>query len=60
MSNKEKPILKRKVGQFDLEGNFIRSFETVRECRKEFGNVSRVLSGKCAQCKGFTFKYLNN
>ena len=60
MSNKEKPILKKKVGQFDLQGNFIKSFETVRECRKEFGNVSRVLSGKCTQCKGFTFKYLDN
>ena len=60
MSNKEKPILKKKIGQFDLQGNFIKSFETVRECRKEFGNVSRVLSGKCNQCKGFTFKYLDN
>ena len=47
---------KRKVGQYDKDGNLIRVFETVRECRKQFGNVSRVLSGKANHCKGFVFK----
>lgn len=49
---------KKRVGQYDKNGNLIKTFETVRECRKEFGNVSRVLSGKANQCKGFTFKYI--
>lgn len=51
---------KRKVGQYDKDGNLIRIFETVRECRKQFGNVSRVLSGKANHCKGFVFKYISS
>ena len=48
----------KKIGQFDLNGNLIAVFNTVRECRKQFGNVSRVLSGKAQHCKGYTFKYV--
>ena len=49
---------KVKVGQFDGKGNLIKIFDSVRECRKEFGNVSRVLSGKVSHCKGYVFKYV--
>lgn len=49
---------KVKVGQFDDKGNLIKIFDSVRECRKEFGNVSRVLSGKVSHCKGYVFKYV--
>lgn len=58
MQNKIKYDSAKKVGQFDLNGNLIKVFDTVRECRKEFGNVSRVLSGKATKCKGYTFKYI--
>lgn len=50
----------RKVAQYDSDGNLIKVFETVRECRKEFGNVSRVLAGKATHCKGYIFKYYDN
>jgi hypothetical protein len=48
----------KQIGQYDMNGHLIKVFSTVRECRKEFGNVSRVLSGKAKQCKGYTFKYI--
>lgn len=48
----------KRIAQYDLDGNLIKIYNTVRECRKDFGNVSRVLSGKCSQCKGYTFKYV--
>lgn len=54
-----KPILSRKVGQYTLDGNLVKVYNTVRECRKDFGNVSRVLKGLVKQCKGYTFKYID-
>lgn len=62
--NSMTPVKKRssakKIAQYDLQGNFIKIWNSVRECRQEFGNVSRVLSGKVSHCKGFTFRYLNS
>ena len=49
----------RKVGQFTLDGKLIKTYNTVRECRKDFGNVSRVLKGQVKACKGYTFKYVD-
>lgn len=54
------PIYEKPVYQYDLNGNLIKVWNSVRDCRKEFGNVSRVLSGKAKQCKGYTFKYYNS
>ncbi len=52
-------IKTRKVGQFTLDGKLVKTYNTVRECRKEFGNVSRVLKGLVNKCKGYTFKYID-
>lgn len=59
-----KPLTKqstagRKVGQYTLDGNLVRVYNTVRECRKDFANVSKVLKGEAKHCKGYTFKYIN-
>lgn len=48
----------RKVAQYDIEGNLIKIFETVRSARLEFPNVGKVLRGQARQCKGYTFKYV--
>lgn len=48
----------RKVGQYTLDGELVKIYSTVRECRKDFGNVSRVLKGLVKSCKGYTFKYI--
>lgn len=58
MNSVKKYSSEKQIGQYDIDGNLIKVFSTVRECRKEFGNVSRVLSGKAKQCKGYTFKYI--
>lgn len=58
MPNRNIYINKKKIGQYTLSGDLVKIYDSVRECRKEFGNVSRVLSGKCNQCKGYTFKYI--
>lgn len=52
IKQRSKPIL-----QYDLNGNFIKEWETIKSAKKEFPNVLRVLKGLCSQCKGFVFKY---
>lgn len=48
-----------KVGQYTLDGQLVKIYNTVREARKEFSNVSKVLKGAASQCKGYTFKYIS-
>lgn len=48
----------RKIGQYTMEGKLIKVFNTVRECRKEFPNVSKVLKGLATHCHNYNFKYL--
>lgn len=48
----------RKIGQYTLDGTFIKEFKTLREARKLFPNISKVLKGQAKQCHGFIFKYL--
>ena len=51
-------IKPRKIGQYTIEGELVKIFNSVRECRKEFPNVSKVLNGSAKHCHNFTFKYL--
>lgn len=48
----------RKVGQYTMDGMLVKIFNTVREARKEFSNVSKVLKGEATHCHNFKFKYL--
>lgn len=48
----------RKVGQYDLNNNLIKVFNTVTECRKEFSGCRQVLSGKYKTSGGYIFKYI--
>lgn len=60
MPNKEKNVYKAKrIGQYTLDGNLVKIYDTLRSCRKDFGNVGKVLKGQASQCKGFTFKYMD-
>ncbi len=52
-------VMKKKLGQYDLDGNLIKVWNSYRECQKEFSLVRFVLSGVRKQTKGFTFKYLD-
>lgn len=49
----------RKVAQCDLEGNIIKIYDTVRDCKKDFCGCVHVLAGTRKTCKGYTFKYID-
>ena len=44
------------IDQYDLEGNFIKTWDTYSQCRKEFPNVKAVLCGERKHTHGYTFK----
>lgn len=48
----------RKIGQYSMDGTLVKVFNTVREARKEFPNVSKVLNGTAKHCHNYFFKYL--
>lgn len=48
----------RKIGQYTMDGKLVKIFDTLRECRKEFPNVSKVLNGIANHCHNFKFKYV--
>lgn len=41
-----------------MEGELVKIYNTLRECRKDFPNVSKVLNGSAKHCHHFTFKYI--
>lgn len=49
----------RKVGQYTLDGKFVKEYKTVSECKKEYSGCIRVLKGTQKQTNGFIFKYLS-
>lgn len=49
----------QKIGQYTMDDVLIKTFNTVREARKEFPNVSKVLNGSAKHCHNFKFKYIN-
>lgn len=55
---KEPKCKARKIGQYTMDGKLVKIFNTVRECRKEFPNVSKVLNGSANHCHNFKFKYI--
>lgn len=48
----------RKIGQYTMDDKLVKVFNTVREARKEFPNVSKVLNGSAKHCHNYKFKYL--
>lgn len=48
----------KKVACYDKTGALVKIYDKVRDARREFANVGRVLSGKVTHCKGYIFKYI--
>lgn len=48
----------RKVGQYTLEGQLVRVYNTVTECIKHYSGAQHVLHGKRKTSGGFIFKYI--
>lgn len=54
-TNATSPI-KVKIDQFDLNGNYVKTWESMNQCMKEHPKVKQVLSGCRKQTHGYTFK----
>ena len=54
------PKKARKVGQYNLEGELIKIFNTVTECTKEFSGCRNVLHGRNKTSGGYIFKYIDD
>jgi len=53
----------KKINQYDLEGNFIQSFNSLTEAANAVhgskGNISQVANGKYKTAYGYKWKYDN-
>lgn len=47
----------RKVYQYTMEGDFVKEWESISECKKEFKSVLQVCLGKRNHCKKFKFSF---
>ena len=50
----------KKIGQYTMDNKLVKVFNTVREARKEFPNVSKVLKGQATHCHNYKFKYIES
>lgn len=48
----------KKVGQYTIDGNLIKIYNTVSECTKDYSGCRRVLSGEYKTSAGYVFKYI--
>lgn len=48
---------KRKIAQYDLNGNLIKIWDSVGECAKEYSKCRDVAKGILNKTKGYVFKY---
>lgn len=47
-----------KIAQYDLEGNYVKTWQSIAQCRKNHPKVKEVLCGVRTQTHGFTFKII--
>jgi hypothetical protein len=51
-------IKKKPIDQFDLQGNYIKTWESTTEAIKVYGTgVKQVALGRQKQCHNYIFKY---
>lgn len=53
------PNAPKKIGVYDLNGNLLKTYDSVVSCRKDYCGCIHVLAGKRKTAKGCTFKYLS-
>lgn len=60
----ENSTLKRRVNQYDLNGNFIKQYESLKQAEKETGilsqNIGEVCKEKQKYAKGYLWRYVND
>jgi hypothetical protein len=47
----------RKVYQYTMDGDFVKEWSSITECRKYFPSVLQVCLGKRNHCKKFKFSF---
>lgn len=59
VSKKMSRIKCKKVNQYDLNGNYIKTFNSIIEAQKEVGSthICQCLKGKFEQTKGYKWRY---
>jgi hypothetical protein len=68
IAKKIKPFVKRKTSkpilQYDLDGNFIKEWESISECARILNlnksGISQVCTGRVKTCAGFIWKFKEN
>lgn len=57
-------VIKRKVNQYELNGNFIKQYESLKQAEKETGvlsqNIGEVCRGQQKYAKGYLWRYVND
>lgn len=60
----EKPKTQRKIRQYDIDGNYIKSFDYIRNAQKELNidesSISKCCRGERKSAGGYIWKYDNN
>lgn len=54
-----KPGDKRKMAQYDLDGNLVKIWDSIKECAAEYSKCREVAKGIKKSTKGFVFKYIS-
>lgn len=50
----------KKVGQYTMDGNLVKIFDTQRQAEKEFGSgIRKVIQGVQKQCHGYIFRIIS-
>lgn len=59
VSEKMSRIKCKKVNQYDLEGNYIKTWNSIKEAEKEVGSnhISQCTKGRFKQTKGYIWRY---
>lgn len=58
IENVTKYLKPTKIIQYDKEGNLIKVWDSIQDCKKEFRYCLRVCNGSLKSTKGYIFKYL--
>ena len=59
VAKKLRKIKCKKVNQYDLDGNYIKTWNSIKEAEKEVGtsHICQCLKGKFKQTKGYKWRY---
>ena len=49
----------RPVAQYDVDGNLIKRYRSINECKKSFPNVLDALNGEIDSIDGYIFKFVS-